>query len=408
MWPLLPSHKDFELIAHAIEQMAQGNYDVSVPTLKGQLAPLSATLKQLKQTYTSTFISLEKQQDDMRALIDALPNALLFVADGRVSLLNRAACELLELKPTDAGKPLDGLDIPRTVLDAMESFVSSEAARLSIRTKPNALMRTFQITLSQLEGHVPSEKTLAKAHFVASFTDISQRVKTDALRKDFVSAASHELKTPVAGMSLMSETARMALKDGDLDTASAMLEHIHSEAENLQALVADLLDLARYEDMAHTDERADLIKAAKTTLATRAQSARAKGLELRAEFGNLGPQEVFVPLHEADVIIILDNLVDNAIAYTDSGSVCVSITRNKEAHSVRIDVSDSGIGIDEKDFERIFERFYRIDKSRSRMSGGTGLGLSLVKHAVEQAGGEITVASQKNVGTTLRVTLPLL
>ena len=129
---------------------------------------------------------------------------------------------------------------------------------------------------------------------------------------------------------------------------------------------------------------------------------------MRAEFGNLGPQEVFVPLHEADVIIILDNLVDNAIAYTDSGSVCVSITRNKEAHSVRIDVSDSGIGIDEKDFERIFERFYRIDKSRSRMSGGTGLGLSLVKHAVEQAGGEITVASQKNVGTTLRVTLPLL
>lgn len=408
MWPFSQSAQEIELLQSVIDEMTRGNYDGAVPTLSGKLVPLSVSLKHLKSTYASTFIALEKQREELTAIINALPNALIFVAEGRVSLFNDAAREMFGLRPTDKGKLLDELELPQSLFDAIHEFLSGSERRLDTRTTPNALMQTFQVSITRLENQATGQPSLHDANFVASFTDISQRAKTDALRRDFVAAASHELKTPVAGMSLMSETAQMALKDGDTATANAMLAQIHTEAQNLQALVLDLLDLARYEDIAPADERTDLIKTSKTTVATRRQRAQDKDIALVEEYHGLGLQEVFVPLHEADVVIILDNLLDNALAYTDAGTVRIDVEADAIKHTALIRVSDTGIGIEEKDFDRIFERFYRIDKSRSRVSGGTGLGLSLVKHAVEKAGGSIVVASQKGQGTTFNVSLPII
>lgn len=408
MWPFSYSSQEIELLQYVIDEMARGNYDVAVPTLQGNFARLSASLKNLKITYSATFLTLEKQQEELTSIINALPNALIFVANGRVSLFNSAARSMFGLKPTDKEKHLDELELPQSLMSAIHQFLENDNQRLDVRTEPNALMQTFQVSLTRLENQPFEAGDLAHANFVASFTDVSQRAKTDALRRDFVAAASHELKTPVAGMSLMSETAQMALKDGDTDTANAMLAQIHTEAQNLQSLVLDLLDLARYEDIASADEQTDLIKVSKTTVATRKKRAEDKGLTLSENYHNLGLQEVFVPLHEADIVIILDNLIDNAIAYTDKGHVDIEIEVDEAQHIAYLRVSDSGIGIEEKDFDRIFERFYRIDKSRSRVSGGTGLGLSLVKHAVEKGGGTISVSSEKNKGTTFSVVLPLI
>ena len=388
MWPFSQSAQEIELLQSVIDEMTRGNYDGAVPTLSGKLAPLSASLKHLKSTYASTFIALEKQREELTAIINALPNALIFVAEGRVSLFNDAAREMFGLRPTDKGKLLDELELPQSLFDAIHEFLSGSERRLDTRTTPNALMQTFQVSITRLENQATGQPSLHNANFVA--------------------AASHELKTPVAGMSLMSETAQMALKDGDTATANAMLAQIHTEAQNLQALVLDLLDLARYEDIAPADERTDLIKTSKTTVATRRQRAQDKDIALVEEYHGLGLQEVFVPLHEADVVIILDNLLDNALAYTDAGTVRIDVEADAIKHTALIRVSDTGIGIEEKDFDRIFERFYRIDKSRSRVSGGTGLGLSLVKHAVEKAGGSIVVASQKGQGTTFNVSLPII
>lgn len=418
MWPFTPSSNDIELLANALESMAGGNFNVSVPTLKGKYERLSASVKNLKSSYTSIFLSLDKQREDLTELINALPNALLFVSGGKVSLINSAARSMLDLKSTDEGKKFCDLELPQPLLDIVCDFLRSGEERKLAKTPPNALMQTYSISLRRLEKVKPSV-TRAKAQgelpelvegeqFVISLTDITQRVKTDAMRKDFVAAASHELKTPVAGVRLMSETAQMALKDGDTTTTQDMLEHIATEAENLQALVLDLLDLSRFEESSSVDARTDLIRAAKTTLTTRKQRAEHKNLALREEFNGHGLQEIFVPLHEADIIIILDNLVDNALAYTDEGSVLLSVDKDADRKRAIIEVTDTGIGIEEKDFDRIFERFYRVDKSRSRISGGTGLGLALVKHAVEQAGGSIDVTSKKGAGSTFRVELPLM
>lgn len=408
MWPFSYSSQEIELLQFVVDEMARGNYDVAVPTLRGNLASLSASLKNLKITYSATFLALEKQQAELTSIINALPNALIFVANGQLSLFNSAARSMFGLKPTDTDKSLDELELPQSLMSAIQQFLKNDNQRLDVRTEPNALMQTFQVSLTRLENQPFESGDLTHANFVASFTDVSQRAKTDALRRDFVAAASHELKTPVAGMSLMSETAQMALKDGDTDTANAMLAQIHTEAQNLQSLVLDLLDLARYEDIASADEQTDLIKVSKTTVATRKKRAEDKGLTLCENYHSLGLQEVFVPLHEADIVIILDNLIDNALAYTDEGYVSIEIEVDESEHVAYLKVSDSGIGIEEKDFDRIFERFYRIDKSRSRVSGGTGLGLSLVKHAVEKGGGTISVSSTKNKGTTFSVVLPLI
>lgn len=406
MWPFSHARDEIALLSTILDDMTQGNYDGAVPTLSGALKPLSQSIKRLKSSYSSTFFELKRQQDELTSIINALPNALFFVADGRVSLINTAAQKLFDLKPTDLNKPFEELELPQALRETIDEFLISGHMMSRVRTEPNALMQTFQVALTRMNEQ--SVRCTDDLNFIVSATDITQRVRTDVLRKDFVAAASHELKTPVAGMSLMCETAQLALKDGDVTAASEMLEHVQKEAQNLQALVGDLLDLTRFEDLATTKSHTDLIKTARTTLNTRHRRAQTHGIELKGEYGPFGLQELFVSLHEADLVIVLDNLIDNALAYTDTGSVMLRISADVNLTTATIEVADTGIGIDEKDYERIFERFYRIDKSRSRISGGTGLGLSLVKHAVEQAGGTIAVTSRVGTGTTFTVTLPLI
>ena len=406
MWPFPYSREDISLLAGVLDEMAHGNYDGAVPQLSGALKPLSSSIKQLKATYSTTFFELKRQQDELTSIINALPNALIFVAKGHVSLFNFAAQKLFDLKPTDLNKPFAAIDLPQALRETINEFLHSNKQTNHLQTEPNALLQTYQVTLTRVNEQ--STRTSSDLSFIVSATDVTQQVKTDVLRKDFVAAASHELKTPVAGMSLMCETAQLALKDGDVEAASHMLAHMQNEAQSLQSLVGDLLDLSRFEDAAQTTSQTDLIKTARTTLSTRRARAKAQHIDLVAAWEPYGIQELFVPLHEADLIIVLDNLIDNALAYTDSGSVTLRISTGTDREKVIIQVIDTGIGIDEADFERIFERFYRIDKSRSRISGGTGLGLSLVKHAVEKTNGTISVSSHMGSGTTFTVTLPLI
>lgn len=401
MWPFDTPER--ALIQQVLTQMAEGNYNVAVPTLSGKNAALSDTLRRLKETYMHTYLHLDEQREELAALINALPNAVLFINHGSLSLYNTAAKKLFALKPTDLGKSYLEFELPQSVLTTVREFVASNATSMSTKTTPNALMQTFKVALTRLEEQPQGPRDATS--FVASFTDISQQIKTDALRKDFVAAASHELKTPVAGIGLMSQTARLALKDGDQEAVGAMLERIEQESLNLQMLVQDLLDLSRFEEAGTHAAQCDIIRVCRTTLRTRQQRCNEQGITLVSSLDSVGAGTLFVPVHEADMVIILDNLIDNAIAYTnEGGTVEVSIFCTDTTAQVAI--KDSGIGIAEQDFERIFERFYRIDKSRSRASGGTGLGLSLVKHAVEQAGGSIEVSSQLEIGSTFTVTLP--
>ncbi len=241
-------------------------------------------------------------------------------------------------------------------------------------------------------------RTLASASHTVS--------KLERIRTDFVAGASHELKTPVAGIRLLSEGIQTAADDGDLETTRLFSARLDNEAERLQHLVCDLLDLSRLESegMGIRAVTTDMHSTVTTSFEAHRNLAHSKGLEFVLVDETELSDDCRVAIDASDASLIVDNLLENAILYTEKGRVTLRFAR--DAHKVRIIVTDTGIGIPQADQSRIFERFYRVDAARSREVGGTGLGLSLVRHAVMRGQGDIAVNSTPNVGSSFSVTFP--
>lgn len=228
--------------------------------------------------------------------------------------------------------------------------------------------------------------------------------RLESVRTDFVANASHELKTPVAGIRLLADSIGQASDDGNLRMVNALTDRLKSESVRLQSLVGDLMDLSRLEDRGRTPTTSatcDLGAIIATSIETHRARAETAGLKLTLR-DELLPG-THVTMSATDATLVCDNLVSNALAYTERGSVNVSLSIDGN-HAV-LQVSDTGIGISYADQERVFERFYRVDTARSRESGGTGLGLSLVRHAVERAHGTVELRSKPGEGSTFTVRL---
>lgn len=232
--------------------------------------------------------------------------------------------------------------------------------------------------------------------------------KFDQVRSDFVANASHELKTPVAGIRLLSEAIRDASDVGDEKSLHLFIDRLDNEAERLQRLVIDLLDLSRLEEQQNTDRtpRTDLHSTLTTSYLAHKGEAEDKGIDLVLDDRSTPSDNCYTGIEPSDASLIFDNLIENAIMYTDEGSILVSL--ESRAHETVVTVKDTGIGIPQADQSRIFERFYRVNKARSREVGGTGLGLSLVRHAIERGNGSIEVDSSVGQGTEFTVHLPKL
>lgn len=232
--------------------------------------------------------------------------------------------------------------------------------------------------------------------------------KFDQVRSDFVANASHELKTPVAGIRLLSEAIRDASDVGDEKSLHLFIDRLDNEAERLQRLVIDLLDLSRLEEQQNTDRtpRTDLHSTLTTSYLAHKGEAEDKGIDLVLDDRSTPSDNCYTGIEPSDASLIFDNLIENAIMYTDKGSILVSL--ESRAHETVVTVKDTGIGIPQADQSRIFERFYRVNKARSREVGGTGLGLSLVRHAIERGNGSIEVDSAVGQGTEFTVHLPKL
>ena len=249
---------------------------------------------------------------------------------------------------------------------------------------------------------VPFPMNISKV-IIGFFRDVTEEKRVEAIKRDFVANVSHELRTPLASIKGYAET----LLDGAMsepDTLKNFLSIINRHAGRMAALIEDLLTLSMLEShhlplkLEPVDVRA-LINAIIQGLE---KNAKDKGLALSADT-NDDVSSVIADRVRLEQVIV--NLVDNAIKYTNSGSVRVSA--KTEDNMIRIDVEDTGIGIPEKDISRIFERFYRVDKGRSRDLGGTGLGLAIVKHIIQAHNGKIWVKSISGKGTIFSFALPL-
>jgi two-component system sensor histidine kinase SenX3 len=222
----------------------------------------------------------------------------------------------------------------------------------------------------------------------------------ERLRRDFVANASHELKTPVASILAIAETLRHAVAE-DPDAAERFLARLESEANRLSRLVRDLLELSRLEGELHEPAPVRLDQVVRTEVERLRPRAESAGLSLVVE--NLEPLEALGS--EADLALLVHNLVDNAIRYTEEGGR-IRVSLAAAGDSAEIAVDDTGIGIPSRDLDRVFERFYRVDPARSRETGGTGLGLAIVRHVAGSHRGEVRVESVLGAGSTFTVMLP--
>jgi two-component system sensor histidine kinase SenX3 len=230
--------------------------------------------------------------------------------------------------------------------------------------------------------------------------DVTEAHRIDAIRRDFVANASHELKTPAASIQAAAETLHRAASD-DPDAVAHFSAQIEREAVRLSRIVADLLDLSRLESGSELAERVPLHALVREEAQRALDEAQGLGLTLDVR----AAEDIWVDGSARDLSLLIRNLVDNAIRYTrPEGSVTVGVTIVGD--DAVLTVADTGIGIPSKDLPRVFERFYRVDRARSRETGGTGLGLSIVRHVAENHGGAVGLRSELGLGTTITVRLP--
>jgi signal transduction histidine kinase len=235
--------------------------------------------------------------------------------------------------------------------------------------------------------------------------DPDELQRVNKIRRDFVANVSHELKTPATSLRLLAESLEETIDDDPVQ-ARLFAAQLKRETERLSRLITDLLDLTRLESQEGVEnpEPVDVRGVLMTVLARMRRVARKKNVTLQwRRFGRAA--EYTVRGDETQLSSMFTNLVDNAVKYTPPGGR-VEVTGGSEGSEIVIRVSDTGIGIPEAKLPRIFERFYRVDKARSKETGGTGLGLSIARHIAENHGGRVAVESTPGVGSTFTVYLP--
>jgi two-component system sensor histidine kinase SenX3 len=312
---------------------------------------------------------------------------------------------VLIIDPTGAveyANPTARLFLQNRVLEVTGRLVHPELERLVAEAGLTGEAVAEDVTL-WVPGAKPSRARavpLADGAAVLLLSDLSETYRIDRMRRDFVANVSHELKTPVAAVRALAETAATALSSDDLATATRFVERLGVEAARLAGLVTDLLDLSRVEAgaefvLTNVDLDALLAEAADRARAV----AEVKDIELV-----LHPTDINIDADSAQLTMAVKNLVDNAVRYSERGKVELAAVR--QSNWVAISVADQGIGIPADEIVRIFERFYRVDKARSRATGGTGLGLAIVRHVAENHGGRVDVESELGSGSTFTLLLP--
>ncbi len=351
---------------------------------KGVLKRRLADALRSREHTTQALAAMTREVTRLRLVCETIPQALI-VCD-----------ELQEVRLSNH----NGLDQQR-----WSPLVDSAIDEL-LRSPPTAERLTRNVELhgppprSLVVTAMPLEEAGERFGTVAFVDDLSERRQLEQLRRDFIANVSHELRTPIGALGLLGEAL-----SGEMDTevVTRLANRITTEAERAGRMIEDLLDLSRIE--AHGLHELQLVSVdtvVRSAIERVKPMADLKGVDVSS------PRAGFlaVPGDEAQLVSAVSNLLDNAVKYSDGGSSVRVKVRSGADGWVEVSVRDKGIGIPAKDLQRVFERFYRVDRARSRETGGTGLGLSIVRHVAENHGGEVTVSSCEGRGSTFVLRLP--
>ena len=372
-----------------------------------ELESIERTIDEMAVQLKNKVEEVAAEKDTFQTILSGMVEGVLWVDErGRILLVNEALRDLLSLSSDITS---------RTPLEVIRNAELEEAIQRVIRdggrevleiSLPTTDEKTFEVNVVGLisSPQRTDGRTVKMGGAIAVFHDITRLKKLEKVRQDFVANVSHELKTPLTTIKGYVET----LLDGAIqqDVAVPFVQVIKRHAERLEKLVEDLLMLSKIETRvsALKPERLSLTELIKDALDVIKEPAGKKNISITCA---QSLTSVFVYGDRNALEQVLINLLDNAVKYGRQGGKIRILAVERDGNEIQISVEDDGIGIPKEDLPRIFERFYRVDKGRSKELGGTGLGLSIVKHIVQAHGGKVWAESQTGVGSTFYVTLPL-
>ncbi|MGE5605855.1 MAG: ATP-binding protein [Bacteroidota bacterium] len=366
---------------------------------RDELADLGMAFNNMARRLANSFAMLEAEKRKLEVILETLSDGILVVdRELKIMMVNGAAAAILGLGARNVqGRPVMEVVLNHHLVDLIQNVNSNNQAWESELNLYYPQNRQLQVFLAPLK-----DETGMLAGSVVALHDISQLRHLERVRQDFVGNVSHELRTPITSMKAMAETLLAGAKN-DEATLVRYLAGINQECDRLSNLIKDLLDLAKLDSKPEVNREAfdliELLKEVRESFLPNNGPAPELTLDLPAE---ILPK---VLANRGQIKQVLLNLLDNAFKYTTAnGQVRLSACR--EGDWVKVEVADTGIGIPQEELSRIFERFYRVDKARSRAKGGTGLGLSIVKHIVEGHGGKVEVESRLNQGSVFSFTVP--
>lgn len=384
-----------ERITEGAKSVAEGNFDQDLGVQSSdEIGELTRSFNYMARRLKSTVGEVQGERDKLSTLFLHMTDGVAaFTTDGRLIHMNPAAESLLGVRMEDNlgfDEMFADLDMPNSDETAMRSFLTSETTRFG---------RVLSITLA------PYGALDGEGGVIAVIHDITEQRRLDDARREFVANVSHELRTPLTNIRSYTETLLDAAGDIPLDTEKQFLGVISSESERMARIVTDLLTLSKldYGRMELRMTRFSLADMLHNVANAMKLTAEDSGHELAVDTPDGLPQIVGDRERIEQVVV---NILSNAVKYTPSGGHIRLSACAAPGNRVRITVEDDGVGIPAADVPRLFERFYRVDKARSRAAGGTGLGLAIAKEIVEQHEGKIALASEYGKGTTVTITLP--
>jgi two-component system phosphate regulon sensor histidine kinase PhoR len=397
--------RPLEQIKQGAERFAAGDFSYRLHSIGSEeIGSLAKTMNEMAAQLEERLQTVSKERNQREAVLSSMVEGVLAVdTTGHIISLNKAAAQFFSVfqPETAPGRSIE--EVVRNV--NLQKFVAEvldgqETREIELAVQNNTTSYYLQTRGTNLLGM--QERRIGA---VVVFNDVSRLRRLENLRRDFVANVSHELKTPITSIKGFVET----LLDGAIHNpvdADRFLKIVAKHADRLNCIIEDLLMLSRLEQDGNQGmemQKTGLSGILNSAVEICAQRAAGKNITVSIECADALSSTVNPPLIEQALI----NLIGNAIKYSADGKT-VAVSAQAEEGGVRLIVKDQGYGIEENHLDRLFERFYRVDKGRSRQEGGTGLGLSIVKHIAQAHGGTVAVQSRYGEGSTFSIFLPIL
>lgn len=361
-----------------------GTFTPSTPSEKDpEINKMLSEINDIGEKLSDTITTVSEDNKKLDYILNNVSDGIVVITrEGNIEVMNDNAKLVFDVKN-------DAISSNYTVLSANEKFISAVSDAVNER-----INKVFEFTTAAHDVYLTSIRCLDGGMTIIVLSDITAVKHGEEIRSEFFANASHELKTPLTAIKGFNDVIGMKSKDGDIRTLSAKID---KEVNRVVSLIDDMLNLSKLETTkTPIVEKVDLVAVAYD--AEESISALARDKNVNIEISGEG----VVEMEKDHAYELVKNLMENAVRYNeDGGHVFVSV--DEKSDKVTLKVKDDGIGIDEENQSRIFERFYRVNKSRSRETGGTGLGLSIVKHVAELYDAKLTLSSTLGAGTEITV-----